>query len=122
MSGAAAAAAAGPADPGRELNTPQDRDQWFNLSPARFSELCEVAYLNGDFSYVSSALRANHEGMMEFIETQSAATVREVTSQESHGILLMTRKMNSLLLSKVSRNMYIETEPKKSKEKKAGAL
>ena len=90
MSGAAAAA--GPADSGRELNTPEDRDQWFNLSPARFSELCEVAYLDGDYSYVSSALRANHEGMKAFIERQSTAGVREVATQEAYGLLLMTRR------------------------------
>ena len=70
MSAAAAAAAApgAPGDPGRELNTLQDRDQWFNLDPARFTELCGNAYLDGDYSYVSVALRANHEGMKTFIE------------------------------------------------------
>ena len=66
----ATAAAAGlvraPGDPGLELNTTQDRDQWFNLDPARFTELCQNAYLDGDYSYVSVALRANHEGMKVF--------------------------------------------------------
>ena len=66
----AAAAAAGlvraPGDPGLELNTTQDRDQWFNLDPARFTELCQNAYLDGDYSYVSVTLRANHEGMKVF--------------------------------------------------------
>ena len=80
MSAAAAAAAAGPTAPERELNTPEDRDQWFNLSPARFPELCDVAYLNGDYTYVSTAFRANHEGMTTFIERQSAAGVREVST------------------------------------------
>ena len=68
----AAAAAAGPArapgDLGLELNTPQDRDRWFNLDPARFTELCQNAYLDGDYGYVSVALRANHEGMKAFID------------------------------------------------------
>ena len=71
MSGAAAGAA-GPADQGREVNTPQVRDRCFNLNPARFTELCEGAYMTGDYSYVIVALRAEHEGMREFIDRQSA--------------------------------------------------
>ena len=114
---AAAATAAGPADPGCVLNTPQDRDQWFNLSPARFSELCEAAYLNGDSSYVSSALRANHERMKEFIERQSTAGTRFVNNEENNGLILMARKINSLLPSVVNRNMYVETESKRMKER-----
>ena len=75
MSAAAAAAAAvpGQGDPSREFNTPQDRDGWFKLEPARFTELCNNAYVDGDYKYVSVALRANHETMKEFIEKTTTA-------------------------------------------------
>ena len=110
MSAAAAAAAApgAPGDPGSEFNTPQDHDRWFNLDPASFAELCQNAYRDGDYSYVSVALRANHEGMKAFIERSAAAGVRTISNDESYGLLLMTQKMISLLLSLV--NMYVEKE------------
>ena len=110
MSGAAAAAAQVQGDPSWELNTPQDRQGWFKLEPARFTELCSSAYLDGDYSYVSVALKANHETMKEYIEKTTATGTRAVTSEENYDLILMTQKMNSLLLSMVNRNMYAESE------------
>ena len=73
MSGGAAAAAPAPGDPGRELNARQGRDQCGNVSPVRFTELCESAFRNGDYIYMSTALTANREGTREFIERTSAS-------------------------------------------------
>ena len=119
MSGAAAAAAAGTEvrDPSRELTTPQDRQGWFTLEPARFTELCSKAYENGDYSYVNIALMANHEAMKEFIEKSTATATRAVTSEESYDLILMTQKMNSLLISVINRNMHSEGEASKVRER-----
>ena len=94
MSGAAAGA--GAQDPSRELKTPQDRQGWFKLEPERFTELCSNFYVDGDYSYVSVALRANHEAMKEFIEKTTAIGTRAATSEENYDLILMTQKMNSL--------------------------
>jgi len=114
MSGAAAAAAQ---DPSRELKTPQDRLGWFKLELERFTELCSNPYVDGDYSYVSVALMANHKAMKEFIEKTTASGTRAVTSEESYDLILMTQKMNSLLICVVNRNMYAEGEAKKVREK-----
>ena len=118
MSGAAAAAAA--QDPGRESNTPQNREGWFKLPPGKFTELCGQAYADGNYKYVSEALKANHEAMSEFIEKTTTSGIRQVTSEENYDMLLMTQKMNSLLLSMVNRNMYAEGEVKKVSERLQG--
>ena len=115
MSGAAAEAAA--QDPSQELNTPQDREGWFKLHPARFTELCGEAYADGNYKYVSEALKANHEAMSEFIEKTTTSGIRQVTSEENYDMLLMTQKMNSLLLSMVNRNMHAESEVNKASER-----
>ena len=82
MSGAAAGAAA--QDPSRELNTPQDREGWFKLNPARFTEMCGQAYADGNYNYVSVALQANHEAMKEFIEKTTTAQIRPVSGEENY--------------------------------------
>ena len=81
MSGAAGGAAA--QDPSQELNTPQNREGWFKLPPARFTELCSQAYSDGNYKYVSEALKANHEAMSEFIEKTTISGTRQVTSEEN---------------------------------------
>ena len=95
---AAAAAAAVPSqgDPRKELNTPQDRDSWFALDPARFTELCGQAYVDGDYNYVSVALRANHEAMQELIEKTTTAGIMSGSGEENYDLILMTQKMDAL--------------------------
>ena len=118
MSGAAAAAARDE-DPGpsRELRTPQDRQGWFKLEPEKFTELCEKAYVNGDYSYVNIALMANHGAMKEFISKSAVTGTRAVTPEESYDLILMTQKMNSLLISVINRNMHNESESNKVRER-----
>ena len=116
---AAAAAGADPVrgDPSRELNTPQDREGWFKLHPARFTGLCSQAYADGNYSYVGVALKANHEAMKEFIEKTTTAGIRSVSGEENYDLLRMTQKIHSLLLSMVNRNMHAESEVKKAIER-----
>ena len=73
--------------------------------------------MDGDYSYVSVALRANHEAMKEFIEKTTATGTKAVTSEENYDLILMTQKMNSLLLSMVNRNMYAENEATQVRER-----
>ena len=119
MSAAAAAAGAevGDQDPSRELTTPQDRQGWFRLDPERFTEMCGKAYDNGDYSYVNVALMANHDAMKEFIARSNAASTRSVNAEEGYGLILMTQKMNSLLISIINRSMRNETESAKVRDR-----
>ena len=82
-----------------------------------FAELCSNAYVDGDYGHVSVASRAKHEAMKEFIEKTTTTGIRAVTSENNYDLILMTQKMNSLLLSMVNRNMYAESEAKMARER-----
>ena len=79
--------------------------------------MCGQAYADGNYNYVSVALQANHEAMKEFIEKTTTAGIRSVSGEENYELLLMTQKMNSLLLSMVNRNMHAEGEVKRVTER-----
>ena len=70
-------------DPPVNLNVPADRDAWVNMDPNRYMDLCEQAYMNGDFSYVQVALRANQHGLSEFINDRVTRGTTEVTNTEA---------------------------------------
>ena len=53
---AAAAAAVRAGDPGVNTKDLAVRYAWYNLGAARFVELCDVGYTNGDSSYVAHAI------------------------------------------------------------------
>ena len=90
---AAAAAAAAPAgaNPPVNINSPADRDQWINMDPSRYMDMCEQAYLNGDFSYVQVALRANQLGLASFINERVTSGDRQVTNEQAFQMLQSAR-------------------------------
>eukprot|EP00959_Pyramimonas_sp_CCMP1952_P367118 7689282-Pyramimonas_sp.AAC.1 len=92
---AGAAARPGQGDPPVNLNVPADRDAWVNLDPNRFNDLCEQACLNGDFSYVQTALLANRYGLATFINERATQGRREVSNAEAFQMLQSARKTNS---------------------------
>ena len=47
--------------PPADTTQPEVREQWYARIQERFTKLCEEAYTTGDFSYVSTALQANHK-------------------------------------------------------------
>ena len=66
MAAAAAAAGApvpGVNDPGFDVTLLEAREARYNLSKNWFAKLCNAGYENGDFRYITTALKANHEGM-----------------------------------------------------------
>ena len=65
------------------------------------------------------ALMANHEAMKEFIAKSTAAGTRAVNAEESYDLILMTQKMNSLLISVINRSMHNEGEAAKVRERMA---
>ena len=58
-----------------------DREAWVNFDQARYMDLCATAYQDGDFSYVQTALRANHEVATAFINDRVSNNVNEITGQ-----------------------------------------
>ena len=55
--------------------------------------------------------------MKAFTERSTVAGMRTISSDENYGLLLMTLKMNSLLLSVVNRNMYVGNKARTLRER-----
>ena len=116
---AAAAAAAGLAGAGPpvNINTTEDRDQWINMDPNRYMELCEQAYLNGDFSYVQVALKANQLGLASFINERVTSGDRQVTNEQAFQMLQSAQKTNSMVLALTLRNAALERDARRLVER-----
>ena len=110
---AAAASAASnprPGEPPVTLTTNTDREAWVNFDPVRFMDLCSTAYQYGDFSYVQTALRANHETATDFINDRIANNVNEITGQESFQMMRMFQKTNAMISALMFRNAALERD------------
>ena len=101
---AAVAVTQDPNDPPVNITTPADREAWINLDPGRYMDLCHRAYLDGNFEYVRTALRATREGITSFITDRFASNNRQVAGEENFQMLQMQQEMNALLLNTTSRN------------------
>ena len=108
---AAAASAASNPQPGMPpvtLQTNTDREAWLNFDPVQFQNACVAAFQSGDFSYVQTALRANHETSTAFIQDRVRNGVSDLTGQESFQMLQMFQKTNALLTALTMRNAQLE--------------
>ena len=90
------------------LSTNTDREAWLNFDPIQFQDACAAAYQSGGFSYVQTALRANHETSTAFIQDRVRNCVSDLTGQESFQMLQMFQKTNALLTALTMRNSQLE--------------
>ena len=65
---------------------------------------------NGDFTYVTTALKANREGIKLRFELSAAQGTGTVGNEEAFTMLQMSCKMNTLLITTINRNMHYEEE------------
>eukprot|EP00959_Pyramimonas_sp_CCMP1952_P391820 8211199-Pyramimonas_sp.AAC.1 len=87
------------------------------MDPNRFNDLCEQAYMNGDFGYVQTALLANHFGFATFINERVTQDRREVSNAESFQMLQSAHKTNSMLLAIAKRNAALERDVRRLVER-----
>eukprot|EP00959_Pyramimonas_sp_CCMP1952_P124791 2608950-Pyramimonas_sp.AAC.1 len=80
------------------------------MDPNRFNDLCEQAYLNGDFSNVQTALLANHYGLATFINERVTQGRREVSNAEAFQMLQSAQKTNGMLLAITKRSAALERD------------
>ena len=81
-----------PEDPGVEVSDGAVRNAWLQLGNERLIELCNSAYNDGDFGYVSTALKVNHEDMRSLLNEVNlrGGTIGEanmVAPQETYRVL-----------------------------------
>ena len=110
---AAAAVTHDPTDPPLNITMPADRKAWVNLDPSRYMDLCHRAYLDGNFEYARTTLRATHEGMSNCITDQIASHNKQVIGEEAFQMLQMQQKMNAVLLSLSNRSGHVERDARK---------
>ena len=102
-------------DPGVDTSSQQVRDAWYALGSDRMVQLCDAAYSTGDFGYLSTALKANHEEMKKIMTDigQRALMNREQPSAnaaESFKMMQMMFKSNAMLLTSINRNAHVEKQ------------
>ena len=72
-----------------------------------------MAYVNGDYSYISTALRANflttNEMTTRLEANRQAGQLANVTGDDGYKLLLMTAKTNAILLSLLTRHQFVES-------------
>ena len=97
-------------DPGVNVQDPQVREAWLELGHERLVELCETSYNSGDFGYVSTALKANHESMRQIMGTVAERADRHMNDREAFDMMRISFKTNALLLTLVNRHAHVEAE------------
>ena len=100
-------------DPGIATANQDVRNAWNALTPDRFSHLCNVAYSTGDFGYVATALRSNHDELKaghEMIAQRAHQEQRanRLTGEEGFSMFQMMAKINDLLLGLLTRHQFME--------------
>ena len=77
--------------------------------------MCNIAYANGDYTYMATALRANHGSMaatLGELNTRAATSGQpaQLSANESFKLMQMSFNTNALLLSLMTRHQFVESE------------
>ena len=71
---------------------------------------CREAFSSGDYIHVKGVLQANHDGLLEWLNTRRYETIAQLTDSEGYTVSQMTSNMSSMLPSLISREVYHEGE------------
>ena len=76
-------------DPGVATGQPEVLQAWNQISPDRLTELCDMAYVNGDYGYISTALRANFLMTNEMTTRIAAKLIFSLSNMTSAKVSLL---------------------------------